>query len=535
MTQAQTQETLQTTASSRPLLETLTAKARNLRASLPESITNRLPTGQMLLFAGIGFAALVAVLGTLWFWQGDDNWRPLFGGQEQFDTAGVVGVLDGQAIPYRLDPNSGQILVPDHSIASARMQMAVAGITPKLPAGMELLESGSALGRSQFVEKTRYNQGMEGELSKTIMTLNAVRNARVHISIPERSAFMRGQSQATASVVLDLKPGMQLDSRQVNAVIHLVAGSRSELQPENVNVLDQYGTLLTGQPDELNLSNRQITHTRQMERQYIERILNLLEPVVGSGNIRVQVTADVDYSVVEKTSEGFDPESAVVRSESISSEADNSTENTTTAGQPAAVVPGADSQQRQKSQSVRNFELGRTVSNIREATGQIRKLSVAIVINSLPSVSNTEFPPEQLALMNSLAREAVGFDEARGDVMSLHSLPFLQSMIAQSGQSQWENTLQEYTGQSAANVMAMLAIVLVAICLGLLLRVFILRRRPITQIQAPVELSPVDLLTPEGVLVTPNTPQQTLEQARIMATERPELIAHVLKQWIKPE
>ncbi len=523
------------------VIETLKARFSAFRTSFPSSLAAFRQPGKAVIPLCVGAALVIAVASTLLFWQGDEAWRPLFGRQELYDTAGVVSVLDGQGIPYRLHPDSGQILVSEQHQAGARMQLAIAGITPQMPKGMEVLETDSALGRSQFVEKTRYNQGLEGELAKTIMTLNAVRNARVHLAIPERTAFMRGQSKASASVVLDLIPGMELDHRQVNAVIHLVAGSRSELEPENVSVLDQYGTLLTGQPDDLSLTTRQITHTRQLERQYIERVLNLLEPVVGSGNIRVQATADVDYSIVEKTSEGFDPDSAVVRSESVSSEAMDSDS--------ASGVPGvasnrggadnaqADSQQRQKSQAVRNFELGRTVSNIREASGEVRKISVAVVVNSLVG-GNDGLPADRLALMTALVRDAVGFDEARGDTVTLHSLPFIQPPTAPVATG-WESVLQDYTGKPAVDTLSILVFLLVILCVVLLVRVVRLRKRAararLERVEAIIE--PVEMAQPEPVpafAVGGHLPV-TLEQARMLASERPELVAHILKQWIKPE
>ena len=356
------------TLSASTILPVVQERIDSIRKAAQEKLLPALKQRRGLTLAGA--AAVTAILLTAFFWSSSDsNLRPLFGNQERYDIASIIETLDSSRIPYSLHPNSGQILVDQSLLPEARMALASSGVTPDIPAGMELLSTEGELGRSQFVEQARYIQGMEGELARTVMSLRAVRNARIHLAIPQRSSFVREVPSPTASVFVDLFPGARLQQPQIQAIANLVSGSVPSLSPDDVNVLDQNGNMLSttmvdGVPD------WQLEHTQKREAALSQRITALLEPVVGSGNLRVQVTADIDYSAHEVTSESYDQDNPAVRSENLASD-----DQTTSAVQG---VPGIESNRtaaeensegiaRSSSRTQRNYELDRTVTQSKKA------------------------------------------------------------------------------------------------------------------------------------------------------------------------
>ncbi|XLM19710.1 flagellar M-ring protein FliF, partial [Chromobacterium piscinae] len=188
----------------------------------------------------------VSVAATLWLWRDDASYKPVFGAQEKVNSADMMAALDADKIPYRIHPQTGQVLVPDADLARTRMQLAAKGVVAQLPAGLELLDKNDPLGVSQFVQDVRFRRGLEGELAQSIMALDPVRAARVHLSLPRSTSFVTaGSEKGSASVVVTLKPGQQLSNEQIAAVVKLVAGSVSTLEPSQVTLVDQAGNLLS--------------------------------------------------------------------------------------------------------------------------------------------------------------------------------------------------------------------------------------------------------------------------------------------------
>jgi flagellar M-ring protein FliF len=396
----------------------------------------------------IGLAASIALGVGIYFWAKEPNYVPLFDGMSGADAAQVVTILEQGNTPYRMQGSI--VAVPAGKVHNLRIQLASQGLPKSSSPGFELLDEEQSFGTSSFVEKTRFNRALEGELARSIATLNSVKGARVHLAIPKKSAFLRNQQGASASVLISLFPGRKLNQAQVAGVIHLVASSVSGMDSAQVTVVDQQGNLLTGNgnPSVISMGSEQFTFASSVEENYSQRIVDLLVPIMGAGNVRAQVTADVDFTATERTSETFGPNNTLLRSEQTSEErsSDNSKAIGGTPGaqanQPAAAetVPGADTAALSNTsaatqitkQATRNYELDKVVSHIKEAPGTIKKLSVAVLLdyrlqaNEAGELERLPLPDEEIERLTQLVKEAVGFNEARGDSVNLMNASFLE-------------------------------------------------------------------------------------------------------------
>ncbi|MDH3442073.1 MAG: flagellar basal-body MS-ring/collar protein FliF [Gammaproteobacteria bacterium] len=311
---------------------------------------------------------------------------------------------------------------------------------------MDQIQEQNSFGVSQFMEGARYQYALEAELARTISHIGAVRDARVHLALPKRSSFIREQKSASASVLLTLYRGQALEPGQASSIVHLVASSVPNLTTQNVTLIDQQGRLLSSQADEWNdvQTLNQFKHTQRLEDNYKRRIEDMLTPLLGPGRIRAEVVASLDFTVTEETREAFDPQNTVVRSEQINEERRNESEPV------AAGVPGALSNQPPEEvaaidanssetaaettvnstlSAMRNFEVDRTISRTRPQSGTIQRLSVAVLIDDSPMEGAEEgtesgLTPEAIERYTSLVREAVGFDESRGDTVAVVTAAF---------------------------------------------------------------------------------------------------------------
>ena len=362
-------------------------------------------------------------------------------------------------------------------MARARLKLAAAGVTPTdSNIGFEILDKEQGLGTSQFMEATRYRRGLEGELARTISSLNNVKGARVHLAIPKSSVFVRDERRPSASVLVELYAGRSLEPGQVLAIVNLVATSVPELNKSQITVVDQKGNLLSDQAENsgLTMAGKQFDYSRRMESMLTQRVHNILQPVLGNDRYKAEVSADVDFSAVESTSEQFNPDQPALRSEQSTSEQrtasngpqgvpgalSNQPPGPTTApqqaGQGAAaagmIQPGqplldANGQQimdpatgqpmlapypaDKRSQSTRNFELDRSISHTKQQQGRVNRLSVAVVIDdqfnvdpASGDVTRAPWSTDQLARFTRLVQDAVGFDASRGDSVSVINVPF---------------------------------------------------------------------------------------------------------------
>jgi flagellar M-ring protein FliF len=423
--------------------ETLAAQARGF---------GRLPMVRQLGLL-IGLAVSVAIGVAIALWSQKPEMSLLYGGLAGRDASEVAEALGKAQIPYQLEAGGGQVLVPSAQVHEARLKLAALGL-PRgggAGAGLELLDEESGFGVSQFMENARYQRALEGELARTVASLGGVAEARVHLALVKPSVFLRERSTSSASVVAQLYPGRALDDGQVAAIVHLVAGSVPNLDPAAVTVVDQGGNLLTEnrQNREYGLTDTQFKHTRRLEETYSRRIEELFTPLLGAGKARAQVVAELDFTVSEETSERFKPEQNALRSEQTQEEISNGALGAQ--GIPGALSntpPGAGttdparaqaaenatgetaSAQNSSKQATRNYEVDRSVSHTRPGTGNIKRLSVAVLLDHKTVVgkdgksSTAALSNEDIERYTALVKEAVGFSEQRGDTVKLINAPF---------------------------------------------------------------------------------------------------------------
>ncbi|UTF60796.1 flagellar basal-body MS-ring/collar protein FliF [Gilvimarinus sp. DA14] len=397
----------------------------------------------------VGLAASVAIGFYAVLWSQSEDYKPLYGSLDRLDSAEVVDVLEQNQIPYKIEPSTGALLVTSEELHTARLKLAEMGIGTNQSVGFELLEKEQPLGTSQFIESARYHRSLEGELARTIMSIHTVRSARVHLAIPKRSVFVRDARKPSASVFLEVYPGREVEPRQVKAIANLVASSISELKNEDVTVIDQHGNLLSAgdESPELILADKQRQYTKNLEDSLLARVNSILQPVVGAGNFRAEVSADVDFTAVEQAEESYQDEQPALRSEH--SHVEHKTGDATIGGIPGAltnqppvdgeapeqVAPGAEGEaeptpQHRREEVTRNYEVDRIISYTRRQQGNVERLSVAVVLDD-KLVTNAEgqqvreaWTPEELQRLTMLVRDAVGFSEARGDSVNVVNSAF---------------------------------------------------------------------------------------------------------------
>ncbi|MEW6764626.1 MAG: flagellar basal-body MS-ring/collar protein FliF [Pseudomonadota bacterium] len=413
------------------------------------------------LGALIGLAALISFAVGFMLWSGKDSgMQPLYGRMAPQEAAQVADALRATGVKFELDSATGQIMVPAERLHELRLQLAGQGL-PGAPVGFDSLHKEPSLGVSQFMENARYQNALENELANTVASLNPVDAARVHLAMPKQSVFVRDRQPATASVVVKLYPGRMLEPGQVSSIVNLVAASVPNMKPADVTVVDQTGRLLS--EDIANtgvaLNGRQFEYRRRLEQSYTSRVEQLLQPLLGAGRVRAQVNAELDFSEREGTSERYGPSDGKVRSEQLADQVNNVGNGNLLGGVPGALTnqppgggtttpPGGNGIGPQpllnpqqymdvlqlpantnKTQT-RNYELDRDIQHTKVAPGELKRLTVAVVLDDrLATKENGEIErkplsDEELAKFTQLVKEAVGFDEARGDRVTVSNLAF---------------------------------------------------------------------------------------------------------------
>ncbi|TPW17747.1 MAG: flagellar M-ring protein FliF [Halothiobacillaceae bacterium] len=516
----------------------------------------------------VGVAASIAIGITVALWSQTPNYRSLFTGLSERDVMEVTGALQKGGIPFQLS-GAGVVMVPADQIDSARMKLAGQGLPNSTSSSFETLNKEQNFGSSQFMEQARYQRALEGELALTISKLKNVENARVHLAIPKQSSFVRNQKKPHASVFISLFAGRNLDEGQVAAIVHLIASSIANLEPENVSVIDQKGRLLTS-PDangEMGATTGQFEHRKRLEEYLTRRIEALITPIVGVGGVSAQVTTELDYSATEQTHESFNPDLPAVRSEQTSEERLEANGGATgvpgalTNQPPAAGVltPGATagaSQSETKtvapaktnSHVTRNYELDRTVSHTRMPAGVVRRMSVAVLVDNKQvlgdkgSITRQPLTKEELERMTTLIKEAVGFDPRRGDTVSVINEAFTQPEPPAElpAISLLETPWVWQAGKIALGVFA----VLIAF-FGVLRPVMRSLAEKGAALPPPAMNFDPSLMTQEqlALMGSGQTPQLThqssydtnLTSVRTLVQQDPKRVAQVVKQWVSEE
>lgn len=567
-----------------PLTPLTPANAATARAAIPPGVAGMTARLALLplrarLMLGLAAAGLVAVAATLLLWSQQGNFAMLFGGLAEKDAGSVTTQLEQLGVPYKLS-GAGTIMVPADQVLGLRMKLAQLNLPRGTTSGNELLDV-SQFGTTPSKERSTLNRALQGELERSVMALDAVQSARVHLSVPPATAFFHDQPKPSASVLLTLHAGRTLDRNQIAGIVFLVVRAVAGMNPREVAVLDQSGALLSTQAgqggEQGGLDGQQLQHVRQIETQLVKRLHEILEPTVGRDNLRATVTAEVDFNQLESTSEEYKPnqkpDAAAVRS-SRSTESNGATPGTASgipgaaSNQPAAaaIAPlpsasapglhaaglgGGASNARRESQT--QFELDHTVAVRRNAVGTLRRVSAAVLINhrsvtdSKGKTSQQPVAAEEIDKINALVQQAIGFNAERGDSVKVVNMPFVAEVMPKPEELPFWRQSWLIDLVRAAAVPA--ALVLVALML-----VLAVARPALQQVQAPPEANPLpqegldELVgsespttaqlslasdaTQQALAQESNRSQLQLDNAKTLAKNNPAAVANLVRDWM---
>jgi flagellar M-ring protein FliF len=533
-------------------------------APAPRGLLETIPgLKQVGLLAGV--AAAIAVALWLVLWSQGQNYTVLYGQLSERESGQVMDALTAAGIEYKLNP-SGAVSVPETKVQEARIRLASQGLPQSDSMGIEMIQKDSALGTSSMMETARYQSVLETELARTIIKVQGVQSARVHLALPKPTVFLRDARKATASVMLQLYPGRRLEPGQVAAIVHLVASSVPELGASDVTLVDQAGTLLNS-PDEnaeQAAATRQLEYTRRLEESYQRRIVELLEPMVGPGRVRATVTAELDFTQTEETHENYDPQKTAIRSEQTSKEARKggdgaegipgalSNQPPGTSGAPA--IPGAagaaaaqgtaasSGPSSNSERATRNFEVDRTLSYIKQPTGVLKRLSVGVALDDWQKIgadgktSTTPMSDSDIKRFTQLVRESIGLNDERGDKLDVINQAFKSSapLAPVEGPPLWQSP---WVIQLAKQIVGA-ALVLVVAFLVLRPLMKSLTKTPGRATPAIADATDLagDRLSLSGkagpaIKLAPSFEQQ-IAAARTLVGQDPKRAAQVLKDWV---
>jgi flagellar M-ring protein FliF len=549
---------------------TAVALKPNMQEALPDTFAGRIlamPTRSKISF-GIGIAALAGVLVAMTMWASQGDYKVLYANLSDKDGGAVIAQLSQMNVPYRMAEGGGAILVPAAQVHDLRLKLATAGLPKGTISGFELMDN-ARFGQTQFQERLTFQRGLEGELTRSITSLSAVESARVHLALPNQNGFFREQQKPSASVLLTLHAGRTLDRAQIAGIVHLVSSSVPEMSPKAVSVLDQTGALLTGAGEgpQAGLDAQQLQYVAQIEGGYTKRIRELLEPIVGADNLRATVAADIDFSQTEATSEEFKPNqgsdaSIAIRSQQTSEQgagagtglpsgvpgaASNqppiaATAPLTGASQPLQGAPtaGATSGTSGRREAVTNYEVDKTVRVTKNASGNVKRLNAAVVVNNRTVVDakgkSTQVPlsAEEIDKLTALVQESIGFNKERGDSVKVINTPFKVDPVANVDTPFWKSP-ELIDLVRAAALPAGLAVVAILVFFGLL--------RPAAKVAfAPPRLSArgtrIDaVIDDENTLdavpaLPPPAYLKQIEGAKTLARENPAAVAGIVRGWV---
>ncbi|MEI8396391.1 MAG: flagellar basal-body MS-ring/collar protein FliF [Rhodospirillaceae bacterium] len=368
----------------------------------------------------------------------------LYADLQSGDAAAIAKKLDDLKIPYKVDPSGTRISVPQEQVGRLRMQMAQAGLPSGGSIGYEIFDKGESFGATSFIQNINQLRALEGEMARTISTLDGIQQARVHLVLPKREMFARNENAATASVFLKLRAGFKPGVEQIAAIQHLLAASVPKLDPTQVVVIDDRGKLLArgmgaNNQDAMSASADEKKHT--YERRLAVTVEELVGRTVGYDKVRAEVSADLDFDRITTSAEIYDPEGQVARSvQTVGENADSQDRDPMDAVTVQNNVPGGGenkgaspvtSNRTSRKEETTNFEISKTVKNIVRETGQVRRLSVAVLVDGTYATDGKGGPPtytprpkNELDLITALVRSAVGYNATRGDTLEVVNMRF---------------------------------------------------------------------------------------------------------------
>ena len=345
------------------------------------------------------------------------------------DAGSIVDKLKEKKVPFEVNKAGDAVSVPDDKVAELRLELATAGLPRGGGVGFEIFDQKMKFGATEFEQQLNYRRALQGELARTIGSMEEVQHARVHIALPKDSLFVEEQRKTTASVTMKLKPGRTLRPPQVEGITHLVASSVEGLSPENVIIIDSRGTILskpTGDPKFMRATASQMEYQQNLEKDLAGRIQSMLENVVGQGKAVVRVAADLDFRVTEKMEETYDSEAPVVRSLQRQTEKSGATD----AGKGAAGAATSGTPEREKMNEVVNYEINKVVNKTVMPIGEIKKLSIAVLVDGMyqkDKQGKEIYQPrdkKEIDGLEDLVRKSIGFNASRGDQVAVSNMPF---------------------------------------------------------------------------------------------------------------
>jgi flagellar M-ring protein FliF len=552
-----------------------------------------LPAGLKPILLLVGIAAAVAAGVTVVLWSRGPSYSLLYANLAAEDQSQVAQALEAAQIPYRIQPGSNALEVPTERVGDARMKLAGQGL-PESGGGFAAMDKDPGFGVSQFVENARYQHALETELGRTISNLKPVEGARVHLAVPRQSAFVRDHHPASASVFVQLKAGRRLEQEQVQAIINLVASSIPEMEANQVTVVDQQGRLLSSPEghDEFALREKQFDLTHRLEDDYVQRIEALLTPFVGPGGVRAQVVAQMDLSTTEEAHEQYKPDSQVVRSEQTSEQTSrdgngsqgvpgsltnqpppggvaqsppnpapkpaatatgkdatgaplSATAAAAATTQPVGSTTGSGASDSVSKASTKNYEIDRTLAYTRQPAGRLRRLTVAVLVDNMHATgkdgkpTNVALTEAQLEHVTQLVKDAVGFDETRGDAVNVVNQSFTPDAPAVAdGELQktpiWETPLFRDMAKLLAGAVVLLVLVLSV--LRPLVKNLMGPQRVAVPVRAPalVEEAPAQTAIAKSQEKAVSHDNQ-VAQARALVSQDPKRVAQVVRGWVNTD
>jgi flagellar M-ring protein FliF len=538
----------------------------------------------------LGLALSVAIGVAVVLWSQTPSYGLLFAEIGEKDAAEILQVLDTQGIKYKVETGSGAIMVPMDDVQDVKLKLAAQGLPRTTSLGYELLDKEQGFGTSKSVEMLRFQRALEGEIARTIMAIQNVKTARVLLALPQQSVFVRDRKKPSASVMVNLYQGRSLDKGQIESIIHLVASSVPQLEAEQVTVVDQRGQLLNSKDSsEAYLTSKQFEYKQHVEDHLMTRIENILSPLVGNG-MRAQISADVDFTQTDRTQEIFNPDLPALRSEQVSEQLNmlpaaqgvpGALSNQPTpagtapevqATQDSATGSATASSGSQSKSATKNYELDKTITRTRLATGLLRRLSVAVVLDNQRVVQvdgsqgSQPYAQEDINRFSDLVKQAVGFDSRRGDQVTVTNVAFKlpEELEALPEIPIWEQGWFLDLMKQVSAVLAVLFLLLGVLrpTMRSLVGADVAEKKAVAFAEAeaqaaamggsvnynedgvpvavPADKKKVSTALPTDVedlllLDAPQSYEKRLEYVQRLVDEDPKLVAQVIKAWVKKD
>jgi len=510
-----------------------------------------LPVSRKLtILAAAGITLLSIALAVVFINQPD--YKVLYTNLSTEDAGQITARLQEKKIPYQLSPTGDMISVPSEKVSELRLELAASGLPKGGGVGFEIFDAKN-LGVTEFVQQLNYQRALQGELTRTINSLDEIQQTRVHLAIPKKSLFSEDQKKPTASVVVRLKSGRNLSDPQINGIAHLVSSSIEGMSPRDVMIVDSSGKVLskvTEGGEMAQLSNSQVEYKKNVEKDLTSRITSMLEKVVGEGKAVVRISTDLDFRVTEKTEEKYDSEEPAIRSVQRSQEKSGSISGgagessvTTTARQAAPPRPAGSN--REKSDETINYEISRTVNKTVMPVGDVKKLSIAVLVdgnyvkNDKGAEEYQPRPEKELTALEDLVKKSAGFDAKRGDQVVVSNVPFKKvDLGTELAEKSWLDKFMPFMPLVRYLVM-LVVIALVALFVAKpLVRMLAERGREVEVSVREVPAGAGALKGGDGVTLSLGAPQQSRELTeadivRHMASADSKRFAELLRNWIK--